>query len=97
MTHEDVIKKIDKYLHSDRHRPIIVDVPTAGAMKNIVTHYNTGSNRVIRAMRFCEDDGMPLIDKLKNTLCQHDGVVFLDGLYYYLFLYGDVIIKRELR
>lgn len=97
MTHEEVIKKIDKYLHSDRHRPIIVDVPTAGAMKNIVTHYNTGNNSVIRAKRFCKDDGMPLIDKLKNTLSLYDGVVFLDGLFYYLFLYGDEILRKELR
>lgn len=97
MTHEDVIKKIDNYLHSDRHRPIIVDVPTAGAMKNTITHYNTGNNSIIRAKRFCEDDGMPLIDKLKNTLSQHDGTVFLDGLFYYLFLFGDEILKKELR
>lgn len=97
MTHEDVIKKIDNYLHSDRHRPIIVDVPTVGAMKNTITHYNTGNNSIIRAKRFCEDDGMPLIDKLKNTLSQHDGTVFLDGLFYYLFLFGDEILKKELR
>ncbi len=97
MTHEDVINKIDKYLHSDKHRPIIVDVPTAGAMKQIIQHYSTGNNSVIRAKRFCEDDGMPLMDKLKNTLSQHNGVVFLDGLFYYLFLYGDEKLKRELR
>ena len=96
MIQEEVIKKIDKYLASDLHRPIIVDAPTINALKSITSHYNTGKNKIIQTKRYCDEDGMPLMDRMKNDLSKSEDIIFLDGLYFYLFLRDD-LLKSELR
>lgn len=96
MIQEEVIKKIDKYLASDLHHPIMVDVPTIGALKRIKMHYDTGKNKIVQTKRYCDEDGMPLMDRMKNDLSKSEDIIFLDGLYFYLFL-SDDLLKRELR
>ena len=97
MVQEDVIIKIDKYLTSDMHRPIMVDVPSSCALKKIIQHYSIGDNKIIQADNDCYDDRMPLLDSLKHYLTNINEIIFLDGLYYYLFLYGEETLQNELR
>ena len=97
MNHEEVIDKIDKYLASEKHRPILVDVPSVNALKKLVQHYSIGKNIIIQTKRYCDEDGLPIMDRLKDALSKSDDIVFLDGLSWYLYLLGEDVLRRELR
>jgi hypothetical protein len=97
MNHEEVIDKIDKYLASEKHRPILVDVPSVNALKKLVQHYSIGKNNIIQTKRYCDEDGLPIMDRLKDALSKSDDIVFLDGLSWYFCLLGEDILRRELR
>lgn len=97
MRYEKVIEKVDRYIASDKNLPILVDIPMSSDYRHFLQHYDTGTNKIIKANRYCNEDGMPLMDRLINDLSTLDEVLFLDELFYYLFLLGKTSLKNELR
>ena len=55
---------IDSYLTSDKCTPIIVDVPDAIMLEELVTHYQVAANLIIRSSKYCLDN-----DTLKLIKC----------------------------
>ena len=89
-----LIKKIDSYLNSERHTPIIVDVQNPNTLNAIYNHFNVGSNKVIKASDFCGEDTLPHIDKLQYTLSIEEENVLLMELSTFLKLQGIQELKR---
>ena len=99
MKYEEVIRRIDKYKDSDKHQPIIVDLPNVQVYNQMVKHYDVGSgiNVFKDVSSFCNGEGLPVMDKLQYCLSTIGGVVFLTGLSFYLKLQGEVSLRRCLR
>lgn len=89
--------KIDKYLNSDSHRPIVVDVATGIQMSLLVQHYDVKGNEVISASDFCNDDNMPLLDKLKHVISSKDANLFLTDLSTFLKLGGAEELNNQVK
>lgn len=90
MKYEEVIQRIDKYKESDKHQPIIVDLPNVQVYNKLVKHYNVGDsiNLLKDASLFCKEESLPVMDKLLYSLSTMDGMIFLTGLSFYLRLQG---------
>ena len=88
MKYEEVIQRIDKYKESDKHHPIIVDLPNVQVYNKLVKHYNVGDsiNLLKDASLFCKEESLPVMDKLLYSLSTMDGMIFLTGLSFYLRL-----------
>ena len=99
MKYEEVIRRIDRYKDSDKHQPIIVDLPNVQAYNQVVSHYDVGSgiNVFKDASSFCNGEGLPVMDKLQYNLSTIGGVVFLTGLSFYLKLQGEATLRSSLR
>ena len=87
-------KKIDRYLSKDNVQPLIVDVQNQGDWNAILTHYNVGSNKVVKASDYCKEDELPQIDALFHDLETNRGTFFVTGLSSYLKLYGEQELKK---
>ena len=99
MKYEEAISRIDKYKDSDKHRPIIVDLPNVQVYNQLVQHYDVGNgnNTIIEASSFCTKDGMPAMDRLQHSLSSKDNILFLTGLSFYLKLQGKSVLQKTLR
>lgn len=99
MKYEEVIQRIDKYKESDKHQPIIVDLPNVQVYNKLVKHYNVGDsiNLLKDASLFCKEESLPVMDKLLYSLSTMDGMIFLTGLSFYLRLQGEKSLQRSLR
>lgn len=89
--------KIDKYLNSDSHRPIVVDVATGIQMSLLIQRYDVKGNNVISASDFCNDDNMPLVDKLKHTISSNVSNFFLTDFSTFLKLEGADILNNQVK
>lgn len=96
MTIDDAIKKIDRYLDSNRTEPRIVDVPNADVASDIKTCYNVGKNLFIDASNYADKDSLPRIDEILNALSTSDKPVFLFGLSTMLKMLGKEELVRVL-
>ena len=94
MDFEECRKKIDRYLSKDNVQTLIVDVQNHEDWNKIMTHYNVGSNKVIKASDYCKEDELPRIDALFNDLATKDGTFFVTGLTSFLKLFGEQNLKR---
>ena len=94
MKYEEVIQRIDKYKESDKHQPIIVDLPNVQVYNKLVKHYNVGDsiNLLKDASLFCKEESLPVMDKLLYSLSTMDGMIFLTGLSFYLRLQGENVL-----
>ena len=90
------IKRIEKYLGSDKHTPIIVDSPNASVLRELRSHFAVGKNKLVRAEHFAKDDQMPFLADIKAALTQSNDTVFLDGFSYFLLLQGERALTNEL-
>lgn len=99
MKYEEVIQRIDKYKESDKHQPIIVDLPNVQVYNKLVKHYNVGDsiNLLKDASLFCKEESLPVMDKLQYSLSTMDGMIFLTGLSFYLRLQGEKTLQSSLR
>ena len=88
---------IDSYLTSDKCTPIIVDVPDAIMLEELVTHYQVAANLIIRSSKYCLDNDTPQIDKMQYELIHTAKPTFLLGLSTHLKLRGEAVLKKELR
>lgn len=87
-------KKIDRYLSKENVQPLIVDVQNHEDWNAILTHYNVGTNKVIKASDYCNQDELPQIDALFHDLETNPGTFFVTGLGSYLKLYGEQELKK---
>lgn len=99
MKYEEVIRRIDRYKDSDKHQPIIVDLPNVQVYNQMVLHYDVGGgiNVFKDASSFCNGEGLPVMDKMQYILSSIGGVVFLTGLSFYLKLQGEEMLQSCLR
>ena len=69
MKYEEVIQRIDKYKESDKHQPIIVDLPNVQVYNKLVKHYNVGDsiNLLKDASLFCKEEGLPVMRACQNS------------------------------
>lgn len=96
MNYQAAINKIDKYLDSGSHLPIIVDVSDSGVLTNITSTYSVGSNLFIKASKYCGHDSLPQMDKLKDEVSRLKKRVFLFELSTFLKLEGEKTASQEL-
>lgn len=87
-------KKIDRHFSKDNVQPLIVDVQNQNDWNAILTHYNVGSNKVIKASDYCKKDELPRIEALFHDLETNPGTFFVTGLSSYLKLYGEQELKK---
>lgn len=97
MTINETYRRVDKYLASDRHSAIIVDVPNAMVLKEFKSHYNVDANQIKNASDFAKPDSLPLMSDLKAFLEASNDRMFLDGLAFFLWLLGKEALKKELK
>lgn len=97
MKYEEVINRIDRYIKSDKHQPIIVDLPNIKMYKQMLGHYDVGCYTIKDVSSFCMEEGLPVMDKLQHSLSKLDSVIFLNGLSCYLKLQGEQILQNDLR
>ena len=97
MKYEDVIDRVDRYIASDKHQPIIVDLPNIKLYNEMIGHYDVDCNIVKKASSYCMEESLPLMDKLQHSLSILDGIVFLNGLSCYLKLQGKNVLYNCLR
>ena len=97
MDFEGCRKKIDRYLSKDNVQPMIVDVQNQRDSNTILTHYNVGSNKVIKVSDYCKKDELPQIDALFHDLESNPGTFFVTGLSSYLKLCGEHELKRVIK
>lgn len=97
MDFEGCRKKIDRYLSKDNVQPLLVNVQNQQDLNRIITHYNVGSNKVIKAADYCRQDEFPQIDALFHDLETKSGVFFVTGLTSFLKLYGEQELRKVLK
>lgn len=99
MTYDDAKRKIDKYIHSDKSLPIIVNVPNPKLLTDILSNYRVGNNKVIKAYNaeYCQQDSLPQMDRLQNILSKSNDVMLLDGLSVFLLLQGESTLINALK
>ena len=98
MTIKEAYIQIDKYLDSDKHGPIVVDVADGKSMIYLIRKYNVGgSNLFISACDFCKGDNMPLNHKLKNAVSTSQCNLFLTDYSTYLKLLGEGELQLQIK
>jgi hypothetical protein len=98
MTIEEAYIQIDKYLDSNSHRPIVVDVTDGKLMTLLVRRYDVkGKNEIISAGVFCKGDNMPLTPNLKHAITTSELNVFLTDYSTYLKLLGKEELQMQLK
>lgn len=97
MKYEDVIDRIDRYIASDKHQPIIIDLPNIKLYNEMIGHYDVDCYAIKKASSYCMQESLPIMDKLQYSLSMADGVVFLKGLSCYLKLQGEQVLYNSLR
>jgi hypothetical protein len=91
-------ERIAKYLDSDAHTPIIVDVCDSVTWDDLIYFFKVGDKKIIKALDISEnDDYIPPIDKILQAVSIQEHPVMLTGLSAYLKLQGEAAIKRQLR
>ena len=96
MNFQTAINKIDRYLDSSSHLPIIVDVSDSSILSKLKSTYSVGSNLFIRASKYCGQDSLPQMDKLKNEISRMKKRVFLCELSSFLKFEGEKKATQEL-
>lgn len=97
MTLEDIKKRVEIFLASDKRWPIIVDFSNKEDMKNFIYHFNVGSNSFLSAGEFCGKDGTMKFEEVSNSIENNNGNVLLVNLSGYLKLYGESVLKSQLK
>lgn len=98
MTFLEAYSQIDKYLDSDSHRPIVVDIANGVLLTLLVRRYDVkGNNVFISANDFCKGDNMPLIPNLKHTIATSESNVFLTDFSTYLKLQGKEELQIQIK
>ena len=98
MTIAEAYTQIDKYLDSNSHSPIVVDVTDGKLMTLLVRRYDVrGKNEIISAGEFCKGDNMPLIPNLKHAITTSESNVFLTDYSTYLKLLGKEELQMQLK
>lgn len=88
MTTKELYDKIEKYLSSDSHLPIIVDLPSAHELSEFKMHFNVGSNQFLEAYSFAAKDNLPNISRLLDAITHQANTTFLTGISVALKLLG---------
>ena len=94
MTLDGCINKIDGHLSKDNVEPLIVDVQNQNDYSALLTHYNVGSNKVIKTFDYCKQDELPQLDALFHDLETNQGTFFVTGLSSFLKLFGERELKK---
>ena len=97
MQYQDVIKKVDAYICSEKSSPLLIDVPSIGIHDELYKHYAVGTNRMIWVSDYSSIDALPQMDKLKDSMTRSTDTIFLLGLSVTLMLKGEIEVKRALR
>lgn len=97
MNLEECIKKIDKYLSKDNVQPLIVDVQNQKDRSALLTHYDVGSAKLVKASDYCNFDELPRLDDLFHDLSTRDGVFFVTELTSFLKLLGEKKLKNVMK
>lgn len=97
MNLEECIRKIDRYLSKDNVQPLIVDVQNQKDRSTILSHYNVGSAKLIKASDYCNFDELPRLDDLFHDLSAKDGVFFVTELTSFLKLRGEQELKKVMK
>lgn len=97
MNLDNSIKRIDKYIRSDKNLPIIVDVSNIVCMKLLIDHYTVGSNKIMHSKEYAQKDCFPLMADMKARLSASNDIVFLDDLSFFLLIQGSSVLTRELK
>lgn len=99
MTLDEAYKLIDRYLESDKHSPIIVDLIDATDIQMLKLNYGVGTNtRIVPASQFCvEVDSTPIVSKMKNYIATEECNIFLTGYSSFLKLSGADELRFELQ
>lgn len=88
--------KIDRYLDKNNISPMLVDVQNHHDWNKIVSHYNVGSNMMIKASDYCKQDQLPRMDELYFDLENKPGNIFITGLSSFLKLLGEEELRNVL-
>lgn len=97
MTIEDTFRRVDRYLASDKHSTIFVDVPNAKVLNAFRDHYKVGQNVIKSAADFASEDNLPNMSSLIAYLQNSDDTIFLDGLTFYLHLEGRETLTKGIK
>lgn len=97
MDFEGCKKKIDRYLSKDNVQPLLVDVQNHKCWSELMTYYNVGSNKMVKASDYCKTDEFPRIDDLFHDLETKQGVFFVTGLSSFLKLLGEQELRKVLK
>ena len=97
MTFEELNNRIERYIDSSEHLPLLVDVPNAIILRDLVLQYDVGHYDMLHANRYCQKDCLPMMDRLKNDLQTNERSMFLFDVSLYLQLMGRKALKDELR
>ena len=97
MSLEVIKKRVETFLASDKRWPIIVDFSNKEDMKSFIYHFNVGINSILSAGKFCGKDGTMKFEELSDSIENNDGNVLLVNLSGYLKLYGENILKSQLK
>lgn len=89
MTTKELFNKVDKYLASDSHLPIIVDLPSTHDLSEFKTHYNVGKNHFVGSHTFAKKDNLPDIAMVLDTISHQTDITFLTGFSIVLKLRGE--------
>ena len=90
-------KRINNYLRAKKSWPIIVDLQTREALKEIQEYFSVGDNHILAADSFCSQDGTFKLEEFYNTLSSNAGNTFVIGLTAFLKINGDTFTRKVLK
>lgn len=98
MNLEQIQTKIDRYLHSEKTAPLLIDLKSRESIAELRSHFETESNHLYSAGSFCNKDGIIKLDELYDAIDNKwQGNCFLFGLSAFLKIQGEKKLKQVLK
>lgn len=97
MAIDKIEKKIETFLASDKHWPVIVDFSNRKDLKDFLYHFNVGNNILLSAGEFCGENNTMRFDELSNVIENNNDNLFLINISAYLKLYGEKVLKSTIK
>ena len=97
MSVDNCIKRIERYLSKPNMQPLVVDVQNMDDLSALITYFNVGGNRFVKASEFAAEDEFPKMDSLLSYVAKYSGNCFIIGLSTFLKLQGDDYVSNTIR
>ena len=97
MTFDNITKRIETLLKSDKRWPVIVDFSNKKDLKSFLYHFDVGNNKILSAGKFCGKDGIIKIEELINNIENNVDNVFLVHFSAYLKTEGETFLKNTIK